>query len=99
MKRPNPAWERLVAAARNVPEEPDVQAPFGFATRVAALAMTAKRPGLSQIERYSLRAMILACGLAVVVVAANYSSVRDLFQEDQTPPSDDPIADLVNLGG
>ena len=96
MKRPNPSWDRLVAAARNAPDERDVQAPFGFSTRVAALAMTSKRPGLSQIERYSLRAMILACTLAVAAVATNYSSIRDLFQ-DQTPPSDDPISDLVDL--
>jgi len=46
MKRSNPAWERLVAAARNVPDERDVQAPFGFATRVAEIGMTSKRMGL-----------------------------------------------------
>jgi hypothetical protein len=99
MKRSNPAWERLVAAARNVPDERDVQAPFGFATRVAEIGLTSKRKGLSHLERTSLRAMILACGLAVAAIALNYTSIRDLFQnQDQTPPSDDPIAELVELG-
>ncbi|MGD1030375.1 MAG: hypothetical protein ABSA05_04465 [Opitutaceae bacterium] len=96
MKRPNPAWDRLVAAARNAPDDRDVQAPFGFSTRVAALAMASGRPARSQIERYSIRAMILACTLAAAAIAANYSSIRDLFQ-DQTPPSDDPISELVDL--
>jgi hypothetical protein len=96
MKNSPQAWERLAAAARSVPDERDVQAPFGFATRVAALAMAAERPAISLIERFSLRAMILACGLAVVAIAANYSSIRGLFQ-DQTQPSDDPVAEMVDL--
>jgi len=45
--------------------------------------------------------MILACSLAVAAIALNYTSIRDLLQtqyQDQTPPSDDPIAELVDLG-
>ena len=96
MKNMPKAWERLAAAARGVPDERDVQAPFGFATRIAALAMIGERPVASLIERFSLRAMILTCSLAVIAVAANYSSVRSFFQ-DQTPPPDDPVAELFDL--
>ena len=37
---PNPRdpWARLVHAARQVPDDRDTSAPYGFATRVAALA-------------------------------------------------------------
>jgi hypothetical protein len=97
MKNNPKAWERLAAAARNVADEREIQAPFGFATRVAALAVAAERPVASPIERFSLRAMIVACGLAIVAVAGNYSSIQSLFQE-QTPPSDDPVAEMVDLG-
>ena len=90
------AWERLAAAARSVPDDRDARAPFGFSTRVAALAM-AEQPMVSLIERFALRAMILACGLAVVAVAANYSSIRSLFHQDQTPAPDDPVAEMADL--
>jgi hypothetical protein len=96
MKNTPQAWERLTATARSAPDERDVLAPFGFATRVAALAM-AERPTGSLIERFALRAMIMACGLAIVAVAVNYSSVRGLFAQEQTPAPDDPVAEMADL--
>jgi len=46
---------------------------MAFATRVAALAMAQERAVVSLFERFSLRALGVACLLAVVCVAANYS--------------------------
>jgi hypothetical protein len=97
MKNSPQAWERLAAAARRYPDERDVQAPFGFATRVAALAMAAERPVVSFVENFSLRAMFAACALAAVVVAANYSSIRSLYQEPAPVASDDPVAEMIDL--
>lgn len=97
-----PEWERLVAAARRAPDDRDTAAPFGFAVRVAALARDAERPGLTPLfQRFSLRAMGLAAALAVAAVAANYSSVRHLFDTRPAPApqvaSDDPTSELVDL--
>ena len=92
MKNTPQAWERLAAAARRAPEDRDARAPFGFSTRVAALAM-AGRPTGSLVERFALRAMIVACGLARAV-AANYSSIRGLFHQAQAPaPRRSPCRD------
>jgi len=90
------AWQRLAAAAGNAPDEGETAAPYGFSTRVAALAMSAGQPKYSVIERLSLRAMFVACLLAVVAVGANYSSISHLF-DDETPPADDPVAALVDI--
>jgi len=90
------AWQRLAAAARRAPDERDDAAPYGFSTRVAALAMAAGRPKRSMIEQLSLRAMGIACLLALVAVGTNYSTISHLF-DDETPPADDPVAALVDI--
>jgi hypothetical protein len=101
MNPPPPEWERLIAAARRARDERDVAAPYGFAVRVAARAAAAERPGAAALmQRFSLRAMGLAAALAVLAVAANYSSVRHLFdnQTSASPqPPDDPTSELVDL--
>jgi len=96
----NPAdskWPRLAAAARSAPDDRDPAAPYGFATRVAALAMAPERAVASLLERFSLRALGLAALLAVVCVAANYSTLAGLFREDAATASDDPVAEIVDL--
>lgn len=90
------AWQRLAAAARTTPVAGETAAPYGFATRVAALALAAGEPRHSVIARLSLRAMGVACLLAVVAVGANYSTITHLF-DDETPPADDPVAALVDI--
>ena|SRR5579883_2180559 len=90
------AWQRLVDAARRAPDERDSSAPYGFAVRVAARAFTERPPFGSLFERFSLRAMGVAGLLALVAVAANYSSVRRLF-DHETTAADDPTAELVDL--
>jgi hypothetical protein len=94
-----PEWQRLVASARRHSDRRDDRAPFGFATRVAALAFAAERPIMALFERLSLRAMGVACLLAVAAVAANYGSVRHFFDRQEMPiaASDDTLAEMVDL--
>jgi hypothetical protein len=90
------AWQRLNAAARLAPDEGGAEAPFGFAARVAALALAEDQVRTSPFPMLSLRAMGIACLLAVVAVAANYSSISRLF-DDEAPQADDPVAALVAI--
>jgi len=89
-------WSRLVAAARPAQDTRDTAAPYGFATRVAALAMAQERLSGSLLERFSLRALGLASLLALVCVAANISTVTSLFHEEAAL-SDDPVAEVLDL--
>ena len=84
MKPEDQAWQKLVAAARNVRDERDTAAPYGFATRVAALAMATGRPptGAALIDRLAWRALGVAALLAVISVASNYSSLMASPDED-----------------
>lgn len=64
---PHPqAWQKLAAAARAHRDERPVDAPYGFATQIAARAFAA--PGLegrSQLEKFALRGLIAACALGL----------------------------------
>ncbi len=89
-------WLRLTTAARTAQDLRDTAAPYGFATRVAALAMAQERRASSLLERFSLRALGLAGLLALVCVAANISTVTSLFR-DEAANADDPVAEIVDL--
>lgn len=67
-------WQRLVAAARQPSSSNDEHAPFGFATRVAALADAAPRIRSSLFERFALRAVGVAALLALGSVAFNLNT-------------------------
>jgi hypothetical protein len=83
----NPAWQKLVTAARTVQDDRPVTAPYGFSTRVAALALAGEvRPAGSLVERWSWRALALAGMFAAATVAANYSSYTSL---GDASPADD----------
>ena len=94
--RPLP-WQRLVAAARQAPDDRDPAAPYGFATRVAALALSASpRPSFSFVfERLSLRALGIACLLMVASVAANYSAIASAFEDEVD--LHDPVTEVLEL--
>ena len=96
MNPPDQKWPRLIAAARGANDTRDTAAPYGFATRVAALALAPERVAASLLERFSLRALGLAALLAVACVAANYSTVVNLFRGDAAL-ADDPVAEVVDL--
>jgi hypothetical protein len=73
---PRHPWTRLVAAARQTSDERDISAPYGFATRVAALAVQPQRAMASLLERFSLRAVGVAGLLALAAVAMNYQDIK-----------------------
>lgn len=75
MNPENPSWEKLVALARRARDERPETAPYGFSTRVAALAMAGEgRLSASLFERWSWRAVAIAGMFAAVSVAASYTS-------------------------
>ena len=72
---PRHPWSRLTAAAREVRDARDESAPFGFATRVAAIALAQERRVVSLFERFALRAVGVASLLALFSVALNYQAL------------------------
>jgi hypothetical protein len=91
------SWQRLAAAARNTRDDRDCEAPYGFSARVAALAMSEERRPMRPFEYFAMRAVGLACLLAVASVAVNYSAITRLIDSHSPAPSDDPIAELVDI--
>lgn len=95
---PKHPWQRLVRAARQVPQEHEAAAPYGFSTRIAALAVAAERPAGSLFERFALRALGVACLLAVASVAFNYSVFTSGSVDDDLPfVTEDPVTVLLAL--
>src|SRR4051794_21190444 len=95
---PRHPWARLAAGARraSAADVRDTKAPFGFSTRIAALALAAERPVASLMERFSLRALGFASLLALASVAANYSAiVSSMADDDASLAGDDPVVMLL----
>ena len=99
MNPPDPRWQRLAAAARQVRDGRDTAAPAGFATRVAAHAFaTEEQPFSALFARFSWRALGFAALLALVSVAANYSAVSAYFSNSDDDSASREIAnEIVNL--
>ena len=99
---PRHPWSRLTAAARQAPDLRDATAPYGFATRLAALGMKPQRAIASLFERFSFRAIGVAVLLALLGVAINYqhlggnSRVGVAFEE-VILPTDDAVAIVLDL--
>ena len=74
---PRHPWARLTAAARTVRDARDTSAPFGFATRVGALALARERPLASLFDLFALRALTVASLLAIFSIAVNYSELSN----------------------
>lgn len=72
---PRNPWARLTAAARDAREDRDASAPYGFATRVVALAFAQERRVSSLFERFAMRAVGVASLLALFSVALNYPTL------------------------
>jgi hypothetical protein len=100
---PRAAWTRLTAAARTVRDERDAAAPYGFATRVVALAFAQERRVASLFERFALRAMGVAALLALGSVALNYQELADpvliaqASDEIDLLRSDDAVSIVLDL--
>lgn len=70
------AWPRLTVIARRARDERDDTAPYGFATRVAALGLavrTLPSPRLL-LEKFALRGLFAAGALSVAAVAYGFTS-------------------------
>jgi hypothetical protein len=96
--QPRDSWSRLVAAARTVRDDRPTTAPFGFSTRVAALAAGAGRVKVSLVERFALRAVSFACLLAFGSIVVNLSLVTAVTTDagaDQAEEVEDPVAILL----
>lgn len=86
---PRHPWPRLVRAARRAPDERGAAAPYGFATRVGALAFSSTRAA-SLLERYALRAVGVAGLLALASLAVNFSA---LMPSEATGAAEEEIGD------
>jgi len=87
MNPENPSWNKLVAVARKARDDRPETAPYGFATRVVAEAMSGHiLSGGNLFERWSWRAVAIASMFAAVSVAANYTS-------HPSPADDDVLTD------
>ena len=87
-------WRRLVVAARQAPMADPVAAPYGFATRVAARAMSGPTPGVAAaFGRFSVRALYFACLLTLTGVATNYLVFAGTEEDEQNLV--DPVSEVV----
>ena len=68
-----PAWSRLVRVARASVEASADAAPFGFATRVAALGLAARAEAPALLEAFALRAVLLAGLVAGLSLALGFA--------------------------
>jgi hypothetical protein len=94
---PRHPWSRLTAAAREVRDERDASAPYGFATRVVALAFAQERRVASLLERFAFRAVGIASLLALFSIALNYQAFSPEPAKIATVAAASPVdmADLV----
>ena len=104
---PRHPWTRLAAAARQARDDRDASAPYGFATRVAALAMAQERRVASLFEAFAFRAVAISGLLALASVAVNYSAFNALTTpkaavatnlEDEAAGADDALAAVLDIG-
>lgn len=97
-ERNNP-WARLTTAARTVQDDRETAMPYGFATRVAALAMTQERKVASLFERFAVRALCAAFLLALVSAVVNYPALNSTSAggADDDLTEDDPVSALLDV--
>lgn len=81
---PHDLWSRLTRAARQAQDDRDTSAPYGFSTRVAALALAVERRGASVVDRLALRALGVAGLVALFSVVLNY---RELVALNNPAPA------------
>ena len=89
-------WQQLVTVARQAPAADDAAAPYGFATRLAARALSEqRRPALVAVfGRFSVRALWVACLFMLVSMAANYIAFAG--GEDDEQGLTDPVSEVLS---
>ena len=103
---PRHPWARLTQAARQARAHGDTAAPFGFATRVAALALARDSRVVSLLDRFALRAVGIASVLAILSVAVNYPAVSagvfgatgPVVEDVDVLTPDDAVSIVLDLG-
>ncbi|MEO7600545.1 MAG: hypothetical protein ABIV50_16550 [Opitutus sp.] len=95
MNQEDLAWQKLVVAARQAHDERDETAPYGFSTRVAALALAMQSQAsiASILDRFSWRALGIASVLAIGSVGVSYGSWSTSTEEDLL--SDEPVVSAL----
>lgn len=78
------AWQKLVSAARRARDDRPEEAPYGFSTRVVALAWANPRAGFAGnlFERWSWRALTIAGMFAAVTLVSNFASVKPAVDDE-----------------
>lgn len=94
---PRQSWARLTAAARLARDERDEAAPYGFSTRVAALARSADRKPAFLMERFALRALGVACLLAIASAAVNFPALNNTASTEEQIAAEDPLSVLLDV--
>lgn len=101
-KKADLAWQRLVAAARTAPTLKDeTTVPYGFATRVAALAFVTPTPMPARIlfERFSWKALVVSALLMILCLASALPFLTSSSSQDDVTTLADPVAEVVDIGG
>ena len=89
-------WQRLVAAARALPDARADTAPYGFGTRVAALALAAPVPApWALFEKFAVRGLIAACALSIGAVAFGFTAWTSDHENDIG--ADDTVSEVLDL--
>jgi len=98
MTPPDKLWRNLTAAARRAPAPADETAPYGFAARVTARALSGRRSGGSLVEQFALRALGFA-GLAAALAVVTHFSVPASAQSDDASlfSWEDPAAIVLGV--
>ena len=101
---PRHPWMRLTAAARDVRDDRDAAAPYGFATRVVSLAFAQERRVASLFERFSFHAVGVASLLALFSIVLNYpalttsnTSVSPQVDEVELVAVDDAVSIVLDF--
>jgi hypothetical protein len=106
-KDPRNAWARLASTARTMQDDRETSAPYGFATRVVAIAFAQERRVATLFERFALRALGVASLLALFSVVLNYEVLSSsptanapmvaMSDDADVLPADDAVAIVLDL--
>ena len=94
---PSQAWSRLVRAARSTAEVPADAAPYGFATRVAALGLAARAEAPALLEAFALRAVLLAGLVAGLSLALGFADGSGAGAGDDMLALNDTVSVVLAL--
>ena len=88
------AWPRIAAAARAAiaADSRDLAAPYGFATRIAAIALGPQHAAAAPLlVNYAMRAFGISCLLAILLVSINLGAILRDIDDEATTLGDTPV--------